>query len=148
MQLATSKFHSSHSLSCVVIGTDGAPASGVASYDWNVLECLPRPLGIVITDSPMVEPISGEFSITVAFKDEALDEIADPSIGLPVGVDCNISLADASSLNGDNQFTMDHSSKFIFLNSIYFLFHNAALLILGFIFGKNSWINYCHWFKY
>ena len=114
MQLATSKFHSSHSLSCVVIWTDGAPASGVASYDWNVLECLPRPLGIVITDSPMVEPISGEFSITVAFHDEALDEIADPAIGLPMDVDCNITLADGSTLNGDNQFTMDHTSKFLF----------------------------------
>ena len=104
----------SYSLSCVVVGTDGAPASGVTSYDWNVLECLPRPLGIVITDSPMVEPISGEFSITVAFHDEALDEIADPAIGLPMDVDCNITLADGSTLNGDNQFTMDHTSKFLF----------------------------------
>lgn len=99
-----------YNLSCSVYGADGSLMDSVASYDWNVLEVLPRPLGIVITDSPVVEPISGEFSITVAFYDESLDQIADPAIGLPMDVNCNISLVDNSTLNGNTQFTMDDAS--------------------------------------
>ena len=109
----------SYNFSCKVYGPDGTIMDTVASYDWNALEVLPRPLGIVITDAPVVKQISGEFSLTVAFYDEALDAIADPAaISLPPNVNCNISLSDGTALNGTTQFTMDDTSKNSYINPI------------------------------
>ena len=71
----------------------------------------PRPLNIIYSEYPKVEPKGVSFSLTVSLWDEALNEIADPAIDLSEYhlLECSLNLTGGSGavLEGSNQASID-----------------------------------------
>ena len=111
MSLSLDAFGDGYNLSFTVRNTNETVVDTIPPYDIDAINVGPRPLGIIFTDYPKVEPKGVSFALTVSLWDEALGTVADPTIGLPDNITCSLSLNGASSLDGTTIEDIDGMSK-------------------------------------
>ena len=112
MDISLSQEANNYTIRLVVKNNDGDAVDSIPSLDISDISVGPRPLGIVFTDYPNVIPKGNYFTTVVSVWDEALQTIADPDIGLPDGISCQIVLNGGgmnSSLNGTDSQDIDSS---------------------------------------
>lgn len=94
-----------------VYNNNGETVDTIDPSDISDVVVAPRPLDIIFSDYPKVVPKGVSFSVVVSMWDAALDTIADPAIGLPDNITCELSL-NQGSLDGVTTQNLNPACKF------------------------------------
>ena len=129
MSLSLDAFGDGYNLSFTVRNTNGTVVDTIPPYDIDAINVGPRPLDIIFTDYPKVEPKGVSFVLTVSLWDEALGTVADPTIGLPDNITCSLALNGASSLDGTTIEDIDGMSKNHILTLYVYLTNHRIFIV-------------------